>query len=118
MTNRAAPIEWADAIRTAQANALRDVADYFEGEMASVWGRGATWVTTGTHVAELVADVLREHASDLQPNPVSDDRDAREAHLRGEDRGCPGCECGEHQWLDRPESDTRECLICGTEVAG
>lgn len=23
-----------------------------------------------------------------------------------------------HQWLDRPESDTRECLICGTEVAG
>ena len=49
--------------------------------------------------------------------------------------GCPGCEwCGQadghengcrlglgpdetcdHQWLDRPESDTRECLICGTE---
>lgn len=26
--------------------------------------------------------------------------------------------CGEHQWLDRPESDTRECLICGIEVAG
>lgn len=23
-----------------------------------------------------------------------------------------------HEWLDRPESDTRECLICGTEVAG
>jgi len=23
-----------------------------------------------------------------------------------------------HDWLDRPESDTRECLICGTEVAG
>lgn len=41
---------------------------------------------------------------------------------RGDDgdmnAGCPGCECGEHQWLDRPESDTRECLICGTEVAG
>ena len=52
--------------------------------------------------------------------------------------GCPGCEwCGQadghengcrlglgpdetcdHQWLDRPESDTRECLVCGTEVAG
>lgn len=30
---------------------------------------------------------------------------------------CPGL-CGEHHWLDRPESDTRECLICGTEVAG
>lgn len=24
----------------------------------------------------------------------------------------------DHDWLDRPESDTRECLICGTEVAG
>lgn len=24
----------------------------------------------------------------------------------------------EHQWLDRPESDTRECLICGEEVSG
>lgn len=26
--------------------------------------------------------------------------------------------CGDHEWLERPESDTRECLICGTEVAG
>lgn len=26
-------------------------------------------------------------------------------------------ECA-HEWLDRPESDSRECLICGTEVAG
>lgn len=24
----------------------------------------------------------------------------------------------DHEWLDRPESDTRECLTCGTEVAG
>jgi hypothetical protein len=23
--------------------------------------------------------------------------------------------CGEHHWLDRPESDTRECLICGVD---
>jgi len=23
-----------------------------------------------------------------------------------------------HDWLDRPESDTRECLICGLEVTG
>ena len=30
---------------------------------------------------------------------------------------CSGS-CGDHQWLDRPESDTRECLICGVEVAG
>lgn len=26
-------------------------------------------------------------------------------------------EC-DHHWLDRPESDTRECLVCGAEVAG
>lgn len=31
--------------------------------------------------------------------------------------GCSGL-CGDHQWLDRPESDARECLICGTEAAG
>lgn len=24
----------------------------------------------------------------------------------------------DHQWLDRPESDTRKCLVCDTEVAG
>lgn len=38
------------------------------------------------------------------------------------DEQCP-CGCDEpvecaHEWLDRPESDTRECLICGTEAAG
>lgn len=27
-------------------------------------------------------------------------------------------EACEHHWLDRPESDTRECLICGTEASG
>lgn len=35
----------------------------------------------------------------------------------GCDSECTGL-CGEHHWLDRPESDTRECLICGAEVAG
>lgn len=24
----------------------------------------------------------------------------------------------DHEWLDRPESDTRECLVCGLEVTG
>lgn len=28
-----------------------------------------------------------------------------------------GAKC-DHQWLDRPESDTHECLICGAEEAG
>lgn len=58
----------------------------------------------------------------------------REA-LDGAGRACRRCGCGvdgdgqcpcgcdepnecDHEWLDRPESDTRECLICGTEVAG
>lgn len=27
---------------------------------------------------------------------------------------CPGA-CGDHQWLDRPESDTRVCEMCGAE---
>jgi hypothetical protein len=37
-----------------------------------------------------------------------------------DDESEPECSglCGEHHWLDRPESDTRECLICGVEVAG
>jgi hypothetical protein len=46
---------------------------------------------------------------------------ARVEHLRR----CPICnrrfthaqDC-DHDWLDRPESDTRECLICGTEANG
>lgn len=29
-----------------------------------------------------------------------------------------GAEACEHHWLDRPESDSRECLICGVEVFG
>lgn len=33
------------------------------------------------------------------------------------DPECMGL-CGEHHWLDRPESDTRVCLICDTEVTG
>ena len=31
--------------------------------------------------------------------------------------GCYGWDHCDHEWLDRPESDTRECLICGTEAA-
>lgn len=45
-------------------------------------------------------------------------REGNKAGPVREDGGCPGCECGDHEWLDRPESDTRECLICGTEAAG
>ena len=34
-----------------------------------------------------------------------------------DDEQCSGL-CGEHHWLDRPESDSRACLICGEEVFG
>lgn len=30
----------------------------------------------------------------------------------------PSVEIAGHQWLDRPESDTHECLICGEERNG
>ena len=30
--------------------------------------------------------------------------------------GCYGWDRCDHDWLDRPESDSRECLICGVEV--
>ena len=32
--------------------------------------------------------------------------------------GGPGAGGCDHEWLDRPESDSRECLICGEEVFG
>lgn len=67
------------------------------------------------------------------------DRAEAQAHVRESVSGrwvaersfCPACSrpnhaCGvggpgsgeiecQHEWLDRPESDTRECLVCGTE---
>lgn len=52
-------------------------------------------------VADEPASCLTEHSP---PQTECDDE-------------CSGL-CGEHHWLDRPESDTRECLICGLEVAG
>ena len=81
-------------VRVAQAEALRTAARQFVEDMAPAWGGDAQWLTTGTRVAEVVACVLREMAADLE-----------------------GGECA-HEWLDRPESDTRECLICGTEEVG
>ena len=78
-------------VRVGQAEALREAARRFVGDMADAWGGDSQWLTTGTRVAEVVACVLREWAADLEG------------------------ECA-HEWLDRPESDTRECLVCGTEA--
>ena len=80
-------------VHVAQAEALRAAARRFVEDVAVAWGGDSQWLTTGTRVAEVVACVLREWAADLEG------------------------ECS-HEWLDRPESDTRQCLICETEVAG
>lgn len=81
-------------VRLAEAEALRAAARRFIEDMAPAWGGDAQWLTTGTRVAEVVACVLREMAADVEAD-----------------------ECA-HEWLDRPESDTRECLICGAEASG
>lgn len=198
-----------DGCSQAPARALRDAALFFEQEMAQSWGGDAQWLTTGRHVAGVVADVLREEAADLDAERVAGVRrelaefqynalemarkaeqaerraeeaefhveqlrDARDAAERRIERACevldgwehdgpedPAihlliqrvrealdgsrtgeepcptcggsmrfCECMDdpfarapdedcdHEWLDRPESDTRECLICGMKVAG
>ncbi len=68
---------------------------------------------TATELA-MIAEALGVPASEL----LGETRPAVRPHTCGV--GGPGSgeiECA-HQWLDRPESDTRECLICGTEVAG
>lgn len=47
-----------------EARALEAVADdETRDEMAAAWGRGAAWYTTGTKVADVVCDWLRETAA-------------------------------------------------------
>lgn len=60
-----------DNCAQAPARALRDAALFFEREMAQTWGGDARWLTTGTRVAEIVADVLREEAADLDAERVA-----------------------------------------------
>lgn len=48
------------------ARALRKQARFFEYEMSKVWGGDVTWISTGNHVADLVADVLRENAAEIE----------------------------------------------------
>lgn len=60
-----------DGCAQAPARALRDAALFFEREMAQTWGGDAQWLTTGTRVAGVVADVLREEAADLDADRVA-----------------------------------------------
>lgn len=87
------------------------------GERADELRRAADdWPEDGLTRAE-AQRVLTDRADRIQAVADGGDpfgREERDEHLSGE---CSGL-CGDHHWLDRPESDTRECLICGTEVAG
>lgn len=55
----------ATAGRQAAGEALLESARFFEYEMADAWGRDVQWVSTGSHVADLVAGILRDHAATL-----------------------------------------------------
>ena len=46
--------------------ALTDAARYFEYEMAPAWGGDNAWISTGSHVADLVAEILRERADEAR----------------------------------------------------
>lgn len=116
---------------------LRDARDRAERALERLHVEGATgqdtgtaWVTRSTDCPEALA----------QAHPLDDDSDValcpdcagewvkpmrqgcrRPWHHADEwadnaptELECSGL-CGEHHWLDRPESDTRECLICGVD---
>jgi hypothetical protein len=51
------------------AEALREAARHFEYEMSQAWGGDTRWISTGTHVADLVAEILRECAADAEEQP-------------------------------------------------
>lgn len=97
---------------------VREALDESRGEVGTGAGEGApgqdtgsAWVTRSTDCPEAPAQAHLP-ACNCVPGICAEGDECCESH------DCPGCECGEHEWLDRPESDTRECLICGTEVAG
>lgn len=60
-----------DGHTQAPARALREAAQFFERDMSRAWGGDADWITTGTRIAELVADILRERAADLDAERVA-----------------------------------------------
>lgn len=57
---------WAEVIREARAEALREAADAFEHDYAATWGGPAAWLTTGDSVGRLVAEILRELAEEVE----------------------------------------------------
>jgi hypothetical protein len=51
--------------RAAKAEALREEARYFTETMGEAWGGPKAWLTTGTHVADLVAGILFESSDEI-----------------------------------------------------
>lgn len=96
---------------------VRTALDESRGEVGTGAGEGATgqdtgaaWVTRSGDCPEAPAQAHLP-ACNCVPGICAEGDECCESH------DCPGSGC-EHEWLDRPESDTRECLICGVEVAG
>lgn len=93
------------------------------GEVGTGAGEGATGQDTGIAWVTRSTDCPKAPAQAHLPGPYcewcghADGEHETGCRLGLGPDECPGL-CGEHHWLDRPESDTRECLICGTEVAG
>jgi hypothetical protein len=52
------------AVAEARGKALREAADDFRNDASEAWGGDASWLTTGTRVANLAADWLDERAND------------------------------------------------------
>lgn len=55
---------------------------------------------------------LIRSATHIEPAEWDQDPDCS---VHGYDADEPPCG---HDWLDRPESDTSECLVCGLEISG
>jgi hypothetical protein len=55
------------------ARALREAARYFEYEMPTPWGRDERWISTGSHVADLVGGILRGMAADRVAGHAQED---------------------------------------------
>ena len=105
-----------------------------------LWSRGDERCVVCSRLAPRHGGLCCSHKYDEQPMcagcAADDEPEAALTHEivdNGEDalQTCSACDweswdtaptfaahACDHEWLDRPESDTRECPICGTEVAG
>jgi len=81
------------------------------GEGATGQDTGTAWVTRSVDCPEAPAQA-HPLACNCAPGICAEGDECCESLNC---RAISGCD---HDWLDRPESDTRECLICGAEVAG